>query len=601
MNPVSTYTDSTVTNAKCYNYQYVLTDQVGNTFTATSSSTAITDYAGAVKNTSGVIDQLRLGDSAINGNTTAADSVGSLKPIYTAGATLGVNGDPQNDPDTAVTLNGSSGWLQDKAPTGLPVGNASRSVELWFKTSSALHQTLFTYGSYGNGQEFGLWIDPTGSSLTTWGWGGAYDATFTTATKVDDGLWHQAVLTWNGTAIALYVDGSLISSVNQTRNTVIDAAGLQIGDVNDAADPNTGFPFNGSLDEFSVYNVALTSTEVTNHFQLGANQGTDSTGPTGGSAAVTGLVGTNSLYSTSTTVNLALAKGTDSSGVSSSSAYLYRATATLTSTGNADGVCGTFGAFSLIATDPTATFADSVSDGACYAYRYAVPDLLGNYSTYVSGMVKVDTTRPSTPSLGFSGLSNVYVSGPNVYFNSNASGNFTVTATASDSSSGIASYSFPTSLGTGWTTTSPSTSSRKYAFVTGAASPGTQSISVTNNAGSTSVPVNIIVAPDITAPVASAPTYAATITAGPASITIGAVTDSGSGVNTIELQRSISPETGTTCTGFGGFTNLAPVTASSTYSDTGVAKKNCYQYQLVMTDNLGNQATTAPGAIIRVG
>ena len=47
-NPVSPYTDRLVVNSKCYNYRYVLTDLVGNTFTATSASTAWVDYAGAV-------------------------------------------------------------------------------------------------------------------------------------------------------------------------------------------------------------------------------------------------------------------------------------------------------------------------------------------------------------------------------------------------------------------------------------------------------------------------------------------------------------------------------------------------------------------------
>ena len=107
---------------------------------------------------------------------------------------------------------------------------------------------------------------------------------------------------------------------------------------------------------------------MANHFQLGANQGTDSTGPTGGSVTPSLLGGTGGIYSTSTTINLALAKGSDSSGVSGSAAYLCRATATLTSTGNADGVCGAFGAFALDAPDPSASFADAVpADNACYA------------------------------------------------------------------------------------------------------------------------------------------------------------------------------------------------------------------------------------------
>jgi hypothetical protein len=486
-NPVSPYTDSTVTNSKCYNYRYVLTDLVGNTFTATSASTAWVDYAGAVRyQTTGILSQLRLGDSSINVNTTAVDSVGSLNPTYFGGPTLGANGDPQNDPNTAVTFNGTNQYLQDKTPTGLPTGAASRSVELWFKTMSTAHQSLFTYGSFANNSEFGLWIDPLGATLTAWGWGGGNDPTFTSASTVDDGKWHQVVETYNGTTMSLYVDGALLSSQPETRNTVIDTYGLQIGDVVEPNDINSGFPFNGSLDEFSVYTTALTTTDVLNHFQLGANQGTDSTGPTGGSVAVPVGTGTGSLYSTSTTLNLTLVKGTDASGVSGSAAYLYRATAPLTSTANADGVCGAFGAFTLVAADPSATYADTVADNACYAYRYSVPDVLGNYTTYASSLVKVDTTPPAAPTLVFKTLSDATVSGNVVTYTYSRFGqnHFTVTVTATDTTSGILSTGYTFSMSsptTGWTVTGTGTS-RTFTFASNAG-PGTETITVTNNAG----------------------------------------------------------------------------------------------------------------------
>ncbi len=593
VNPVSPYIDSTVTNSKCYNYRYVLTDLVGNSLTATSANTAWVDYAGAVRfETTGLVSQLRLGDSSINGNTTAVASFGSLNPTYTAGVTLGTNGDPQNDPDTGVTLNGTTGWLQDTSPTGLPTGASSRSVELWFKTTSTAHQSLFTYGSYVNNEEFGLWIDPTGATLTAWGWGGGDDPTFTSASTVDDGKWHQVVETYNGTAISLYVDGQLLGSQAMTRNTVIDAAGLQIGDVNDAADINTGFPLNGSLDEFSVYSTALTATDVLNHFQLGANQGTDSTGPVGGSIAVSGLVGTGSLYSTSTTVNLTLAKGTDGSGVSGSAAYLYRATATLTSTLNADGICGAFGAFTLVASDPTASYADSVTDNACYAYRYAVPDVLGNYSTFASGMIKVDTTPPTTPVLTVT--TGAYYDGTSLYYQSGVTGSFTLTATVSDTTSGIANYGFPT-LGTGWTVSSPTTNSRTYTHNATTTLTGTQTLTITNNAASTTT-VTFVLVPDPTKPTAATPSY---VQSGSTVIVTLSASDTGSGLASVVLQKETGTLVGTTCFGYGAF-GIVATNPTSPYPDTLVSSGHCYQYEVVATDRVGNTITTPTGGAIKI-
>ena len=479
------FRSNAVSNSTCYDYRYVLTDLVGNAFTATSPNTAWVDYAGAVRyETTGIVSQLRLGDSSLNGNVTATDSVGSLNPTYTNGPVLGSDGDLPNDSDTAVTLDGTNDYLQDKTPTGLPTGGASRSVELWFKTTATTQQALFAYGSFANGEEFGLWINSGGKAFTAWGWGGPSDGTFNTAASVEDGNWHQVVETYNGTSITVYLDGVSLGSSSLTRNTVVDSYGLQIGDIVDPGDPNSGFDFKGSLDEFSVYSAALSQTDVTNHYLLGENTAADTTGPTGGSVAASGLVGTGSLYSTSTTVNLTLAKGTDPSGVAPTGALLFRASASLTSTGGADGVCGTFGSYSLVATDPTASYADSVTDQECYAYRYSVPDVLGNYSTYSSGLIKVDTTAP-TVTLAFSALSNCTFSGGVLTYKYNGglfqNNRFTVTATATDGTSGIGSYAFPT-LGTGWTSTGTG-NSRTYTFTATSTSTGTESVSATNNAG----------------------------------------------------------------------------------------------------------------------
>ena len=601
VNPVSPYTDSTVTNSKCYNYRYVLTDLVGNSLTATSANTAWVDYAGAVRfQTTGILSQLRLGDSGVNGNITAVDSVGSLNPTYTGGVTLGANGDPQNDPNTGVTLNGTTGWLQDTSPTGLPVGASSRSVELWFKTTSTVHQSLFTYGTYANNEEFGLWIDPAGTSLTAWGWGGGDDPSFTSTTTVDDGKWHQVVETYNGTAISLYVDGQLLGTQAQTRNTVIDAAGLQIGDVNDATDINSGFPFNGSLDEFSVYTTALTATDVLNHFQLGANQGTDSTGPVGGSVAATGLVGTGPLYSTSTTLNLALAKGTDGSGVSGSAAYLYRASATLTSAANADGLCGAFGAFTLVASDPGASYADTVTDNTCYAYRYSVPDVLGNYSTYASGMVKVDTTAPATLVLSSPATTTTFFGGGSLYYRtSGAAGGsgFILTATSTDGTSGLINpYAFPT-LGSNWLVPSGSGVARSYIWNTAPTNGGTETVTVTNNAG-TSTSASFLLVLDNAAPTGVTFSYPTT-NGNSVVLTSTAGTDALSGIASVSLQRASEGYVLGTCGLFGGFGAFATIASNPTPSYTdSPGNGSCYKYQFVVKDNVGNTTTISPANIL---
>ena len=189
----------------------------------------------------------------------------------------------------------------------------------------------------------------------------------------------------------------------------------------------------------------LNQTQVTDHYELGTRRSVDGPGPTGGSVDATGLVGTGARYSTSTTLSLAFAKGTDPSGVAAT-----RATA-------AAGDRPTLARRrhlrhlrhlhpGLRRHDPTSPLADTVTDQACYSYQYVVVDTLGNATTYTSPDIKVDTTAPAAPTLrsrrsptpGGPAPAAPSTTGPRP-----ASGSFTATAAGTDSASGIASYSFP--------------------------------------------------------------------------------------------------------------------------------------------------------------
>ena len=270
---------------------------------------------------------------------------------------------------------------------------------MWFKTSSAARQALFRYGSAGNNQEYGLWIDAGGATMTAWGWGGGNDKTFTMPSAVNNGAWHHLVQTYSGTSITLYIDGTALAAQAATRATTMDMYGFGIGAIIRPSDGNSGGFFAGSIDEVSFYTTALSQATVTDHYQLGLAPGIDLTGPTGGSIDATGLVGTGGRYSTSTTLSLALAKGTDPSGLASTGNQVLRASATLTA-----GSCGGFGSYSLVTggTDPSSPLADTVADQACYSYQYIVLDTLGNATTYTSPGIKVDTSAPSAPTLASS-------------------------------------------------------------------------------------------------------------------------------------------------------------------------------------------------------
>ena len=120
---------------------------------------------------------------------------------------------------------------------------------------------IFAYGSRADTQEFGLWLNAGGTTMTAWGFGGGNDKVFTMPSAVNDGAWHQVVQTYNGTTLTLYIDGVALAAQAATRGTVMDAYGFGIGAVIAPETRNSGGFFNGSIDEVSFYTTALEPDE----------------------------------------------------------------------------------------------------------------------------------------------------------------------------------------------------------------------------------------------------------------------------------------------------------------------------------------------------
>jgi chitobiase/beta-hexosaminidase-like protein len=216
----------------------------------------------------------------------------------------------------------------------------------------------------------------------------------------------------------------------------------------------------------------------------------DSIPPTGGSIALVG-----GPYYTTASVATTVTVGVDATGgagIDSTRAVIERAAAPLSA-----GTCGTFGAFAAVV---LTSGADTTGvSGNCYRYQYKAIDNVGNIATIAStpsGDAKVDTTAATAPTLTFSGLTNVGFAGTTLYFKPGGSGAFTVTAAATDTQSGVASYAFPTIAG--WTNTG-SGSSQTYSF-TGSPAATTQGVTATNNAALTSTATNFTLAADSTPP-----------------------------------------------------------------------------------------------------
>ena len=204
----------------------------------------------------------------INSGTYVADQATGIAP------TLGVSDALTSDPDTAVSFNGTNQYV---SVTPQDTVTGSYSVEAWVKpsTTSANLGILGTRapsdGAFdiqlNNGKLHGDIGDGT-NWLTT-----SADA----PTVLNTNTWYQVVYAVSGGAgsalgsWAIYVNGSQVSAGTLLPGTPMlwnASHQLEIGGI---ATGNQSAPFNGSIDDVSVYGIALSAAEVANHYTAGTH------------------------------------------------------------------------------------------------------------------------------------------------------------------------------------------------------------------------------------------------------------------------------------------------------------------------------------------
>jgi hypothetical protein len=181
----------------------------------------------------------------------------------TQGATTTVTGSPvqvNGISGKALTYNGTSDYVTINSPYDF-AANSTFTFECWFKSTATTGQPTFIRRD-GNGAAYLLRLNAGKIEFY------CNQAGIVTTASYADGNWHHVVGVKNGTATTLYVDGTQVGT--GTGGTVAQATGAQpiyLGESTSAASEM----MKGTLDEVAIYNVALTSTQVTNHHNAGAN------------------------------------------------------------------------------------------------------------------------------------------------------------------------------------------------------------------------------------------------------------------------------------------------------------------------------------------
>lgn len=203
----------------------------------------------------GLMGYWRLNETS---GATAGDASGSQRNgTYQNGVTLGVRGATYTDGDKAARFDGVDDNVYI-ANTPVP---ATGSLELWGRTTRpGVAQYFATWGADwqvalkvngANRAEGSLKISGTNYQLSS-------------SKVIGDGAWHHLVLTYDGGVGRLYVDGSEVKTVLQagilSPGSIADE--LMLGDAHRCG----GCELDGDVDEVTIYNRALTPTEVSDHF-----------------------------------------------------------------------------------------------------------------------------------------------------------------------------------------------------------------------------------------------------------------------------------------------------------------------------------------------
>jgi hypothetical protein len=243
-----------------------------NSSTAVTPSGAATTYASTILG-DGPALYARLDDPS---GSLAADSSGNNNSAhYVGGVSLNQPGALRNDPDGAVTLDGSTGYLSVANASSLNLTGAI-SVETWVRwtaTPTGVQDIVYRGDSATvAGASFSLAYIPgcTGCGLGFYSYIGNSYTCACQSSALPGGQWFHLVGTRTaGGQLAFYVNGSQAAAASDSGgalNTV--PQGIAIG-ASGSGSASSLYPVNGTVDEAAVYPVALTAAQVTTHYHAG--------------------------------------------------------------------------------------------------------------------------------------------------------------------------------------------------------------------------------------------------------------------------------------------------------------------------------------------
>lgn len=186
----------------------------------------------------------------------------------------------------AITTNGSTGYVRSSAAF-TPTAAFTESV--WFKTTTDVGGAIMGVSNTATGPgdlaNRAIWMDNDGKVVIGIRRGAISNPTNTfvrSSATYNDGKWHQAIATFDGTRLSLYLDGALTGTLGVTNVTSTGAGFLRVGYLDlsrfytvfgtnfDGAKVPASHFFSGSIDEAALHPSAFTAAQVSALWASGA-------------------------------------------------------------------------------------------------------------------------------------------------------------------------------------------------------------------------------------------------------------------------------------------------------------------------------------------
>lgn len=185
------------------------------------------------------------------------DEVGSNDLQGNNGPTFEEPGALVGDSDKSVGFDGTSSYCN----TSSAVGFSAFSAEVWFKTDN--NDTDGPVLCDEDRDQMDVYINSSGE-LRFHGFDGGSAVVNINAGTVNDDAWHFAAMTYDGSVVKAYLDGSFIgeTSTSDISGTNVLLTGRGGGSIDDNY-------LHGWVDEIAVFDRALSEQEITDHYNAG--------------------------------------------------------------------------------------------------------------------------------------------------------------------------------------------------------------------------------------------------------------------------------------------------------------------------------------------